>query len=102
MANTTKKGKGSRRLDKNRLTLCKGETQRKDGTYDFRWTSPDGKRHSLYSLYATALEELREKEMLLMERKYQEEAGLHCKATVDCFTDFIFINRFGEVQHQGT
>lgn len=59
MANTTKKGKGGRRLDKNRLTLRKGETQRKDGTYDFRWTSADGKRHSVY---ASTLEELREKE----------------------------------------
>ena len=59
MANTTKKGKASRRLDKNRLTLRKGETQRKDGTYDFRWTSADGKRHSVY---AATLQELREKE----------------------------------------
>lgn len=59
MANTTKKGKGGRRLDKNRLTLRKGETQRKDGTYDFRWTSADGKRHSVY---ASTLKELREKE----------------------------------------
>lgn len=59
MANTTRKGKGGRRLDKNRLTLRKGETQRKDGTYDFRWTSADGKRHSVY---ASTLEELREKE----------------------------------------
>ena len=59
MANTIKKGKGGRRLDKNRLTLRKGETQRKDGTYDFRWTSADGKRHSVY---ASTLEELREKE----------------------------------------
>ena len=37
----------------------KGESQRKDGKYDFRWTSPDGKRHSIY---APTLEELREKE----------------------------------------
>lgn len=59
MSNTTKKGKSGRRLDKNRLTLRKGETQRKDGTYDFRWTSADGKRHSIY---ASTLEELRAKE----------------------------------------
>ena len=59
MATTTKKGKSSRRLDKNRLTLRKGETQRADGTYDYRWTSLDGKRHSVY---AATLEELREKE----------------------------------------
>lgn len=56
---TTKKGKGSRRLDKDRLTLRKGETQRKDGTYDYRWTTADGKRHSIY---AKTLEELRERE----------------------------------------
>lgn len=56
---TTKKAKNNRRLDKGRITLRKGETQRKDGIYDYRWTSPDGKRHSIY---ASTLEELREKE----------------------------------------
>ena len=66
MANTTKKGKASRRLDKNRLTLRKGETQRKDGTYDFRWTSADGKRHSVY---AATLQELREKEEEIIRDK---------------------------------
>ena len=66
MANTTKKGKTSRRLDKNRLTLRKGETQRKDGTYDFRWTSADGKRHSIY---AATLQELREKEEEIIRDK---------------------------------
>ena len=66
MANTTKKGKASRRLDKNRLTLRKGETQRKDGTYDFRWTSADGKRHSIY---AATLQELREKEEEIIRDK---------------------------------
>lgn len=60
MSNTTnKKQKNNRRLDKSRITLRKGETQRKDGIYDYRWTSPDGKRHSVY---ASTLEELRAKE----------------------------------------
>ena len=54
----SKKGK-SRRLDKDRVTLRKGETQRPDGIYDYRWSTPDGKRHSIY---AGSLEELREKE----------------------------------------
>ena len=27
---------------------------------------------------------------------------MKCKATVDGYTDFIFINRFGNLQHQGT
>lgn len=42
------------------------------------------------------------KEAFLLEKKYQKEIGLYCRATVDCYTDFIFINRFGDVQHQGT
>ena len=42
------------------------------------------------------------KEAFLLEKKNQEDAGIICKATVDCYTDFIFINRFGYVQQQGT
>jgi len=56
---TKKKGKSGRRLDKNRITLRKGEYQRPDGTYEYRWTMLNGKRHSAY---ANTLEELREKE----------------------------------------
>ena len=51
--------RNAKRKDKARVVLRKGESQRKDGKYDFRWTSPDGKRHSIY---AATLEELREKE----------------------------------------
>lgn len=51
--------RNTKRKDKARVVLRKGESQRKDGKYDFRWTSPDGKRHSIY---APTLEELREKE----------------------------------------
>ena len=54
----TKKNKG-RRLDKNRITLRKGESQRSDGLYSYRWTSRDGKRHDVY---ANTLDELRQKE----------------------------------------
>lgn len=28
--------------------------------------------------------------------------GISCKARIDGYTDFIFVNRFGNVQHQGT
>lgn len=42
------------------------------------------------------------KEAFLMEREYQKDCGIKCKAVVDGYTDFIFINRFGGVQHQGT
>ncbi len=36
------------------------------------------------------------------ERRCQEMNGLTCKAMVDGYTNFIFINRFGNLQHQGT
>ncbi len=42
------------------------------------------------------------KQAFLMEKAYQEECGLTSKAVVDGYSDFIFINRFGNVQHQGT
>ncbi len=51
--------KKKRRLDKDRITLKKGESQRKDGRYSYRWTADDGTR---YTVYALSLEELREKE----------------------------------------
>ena len=42
------------------------------------------------------------KEALLEERQYQEAEGIHCRVTIDGYTDFIFVNRFGDTQHQGT
>lgn len=42
------------------------------------------------------------KEAFLMEKAYQEECGLKSEAVVDGYRNFIFINRFGNVQHQGT
>ena len=47
------------RLDSKRVRLKKGEGQRNNGSYEFRWTTQDGKRHSIY---APTLEQLREKE----------------------------------------
>ena len=42
------------------------------------------------------------KEAFQMEKERQNMLDLHCKATVDGYTDFIFINRFGQPQHQAT
>lgn len=54
--------KSNRRWDKNRITLHIGESQRSNGTYSYRWTTKDGRRHDFY---ANTLEELREKEELV-------------------------------------
>lgn len=42
------------------------------------------------------------KEAFLIEKKNQELLDLHCQVTIDGYSDFIFINRFGQAQHQGT
>ena len=42
------------------------------------------------------------KEAFLEEKQLQEAFGIHCKVTIDGYTDFIFVNRFGAAQHQGT
>lgn len=42
------------------------------------------------------------KEAFLMEKEKQELHDLHCEATIDGYSDFIFINRFGQAQNQAT
>jgi len=42
------------------------------------------------------------RETLEHEKQKQEDLGLHCEVTIDGYTDFIFINRFGQAQHQAT
>ena len=44
----------------------------------------------------------RVRDAFIEEKKRQEEIGLSCKAVVDGYTDFIFINRFGKTQNQST
>lgn len=55
-----------RRKDNKGRVLKENETQRKDGSYDYRWRTSDGKRHSVY---APTLEELREKEQEIFKNK---------------------------------
>lgn len=42
------------------------------------------------------------REALLQEKKNQELSGIKCVDRIDGFTNFIFVNRFGGVQHNGT
>ena len=55
-----------RRKDSKGRVLKEGESQRKDGGYDYRWRSSNGKRHAVY---AKTLEELREKELQIQRDK---------------------------------
>ncbi len=42
------------------------------------------------------------KQAFLMEKQYQEETGIKSVSHIDDYSDFVFINRNGDVQHQGT
>ncbi len=42
------------------------------------------------------------KKALEMERALQNETGVKCTVQIDGYTDFVFVNRFGATQHQGT
>ena len=70
--------KGQKRKDKDRIVLKAGESQRPNGTYDYRWTGKDGKRHAVY---AKTLEELREK-----EAQIENDAFSGLKAEARCVT----------------
>ena len=37
-----------------------------------------------------------------MEKEYQKEAGIESVGRVEGYDDFIFVNQYGNVQHQGT
>ena len=39
----------TKRKDSNRIVLKKGEYQRTNGTYAYRWTDGKGKRHEVYA-----------------------------------------------------
>ena len=42
------------------------------------------------------------KNAFLLEKKMQDLAGIQSKVTIDGYHNFIFVNRFGNVQNQGT
>lgn len=63
MARTVKKNV---RFDSHHIRLRTGETEKKNG-YEYRWTTPDGKRHSTF---APTLDKLREIEEELAADKH--------------------------------
>ena len=63
-----------KRYDSKRRLLKTGEIQRADGYYTYRWTGRNGKR---YSITASTLEELREKEEKIA---YDKQDGIRSEA----------------------
>lgn len=42
------------------------------------------------------------REAFIMERESQEALDIRCTITIDGYSDFIFVNRYGHTQHQAT
>ena len=42
------------------------------------------------------------KEALRLEKEMQDILGVSCNVEINGYTDFVFLNRFGGLQHQGT
>lgn len=42
------------------------------------------------------------KDALQMNKEYLESNNIKCQAAIDGYNDFVFLNRFGNPQHQGT
>ena len=42
------------------------------------------------------------RQALINEREYQKEAEITCQVTIDGYTDFVFLNRYGNVHNPQT
>lgn len=71
----------NKRRDANRIVLKKGEGQRGNGTYYYRWSDNKGKRHYVY---AKSLEDLREQEKEITKEKVD---GLKAEARYKTLND---------------
>ena len=71
------------RFDSRHVRLKKGETEKCSGGYEYRWTAPDGKRHSVY---APTLEKLRElEEQIAADKRDGIKADIRSLTVNDCF-----------------
>ena len=71
------------RFDSRHVRLKKGETEKSSGGYEYRWTTPDGKRHSVY---APTLEKLREiEEQIAVDKRDGIKADIRSLTVNDCF-----------------
>lgn len=73
-----------RRKDSKGRVLKTGESERKDGSYDYRWRDNKGKRHSVY---APTLEELREKEADIL---FDLRKGIRSEAKMLLLNDIFY------------
>lgn len=78
-----KRVKRNARFDSRHVRLKTGETEKSNGGYEYRWTSADGKRHSIY---APTLEQLREmEEQIIVDKHDGIKADVKALTVNDCF-----------------
>ena len=71
------------RFDSPHVRRKTGETQKSNGGYEYRWTSADGKRHSIY---APTLVQLREmEEQIIVDKHDGIKADVKALTVNDCF-----------------
>ena len=81
----------TKRKDNNRVVLRKGEGQRENGSYYFRWSDKKGNRHYIY---AKTLEDLREQEKAITKEKLEGlKAEARYKSVNDLFDLWIQLKR---------
>lgn len=71
------------RFDSHHIRLKKGETEKPKGGYEYRWTTDDGKRHSVF---APTLERLREiEEDLIVDEHDGIKTDVKALTVNDCY-----------------
>ena len=86
-----KKIKRNVRFDSRHVRLKVGETEKASGGYEYRWTSKDGKRNSIY---APTLEKLRElEEQVTVDKHDGIKADAKALTVNDCFKLWVELKR---------
>lgn len=81
----------TRRKDNKGRILKEGESQRKNGTYDYRWLDKAGRRHSIY---APSLFELREKQKTILKNEIEGIQVTSSRLTInDLYKIWVKIKR---------
>ena len=74
------------RYAKGRLKLKKGEYQRSNGTFEYKWTDRYGSRHSLY---AKTIEQLRLKEEAVQKDILDGLSGINLNITINSYYEVL-------------
>lgn len=78
-----KAANGKIRFDSKHIRLRVGESEKPGGGYEYRWTTPDGKRHSIFSSTLDALRDI--EEQLVVDKHDGIRTDVKMLTVNDCF-----------------